>query len=263
MGNKNILVIDDEEVINDAVKKIATSEGYSVTSALSGAEALKLLTREKFELAICDIMMPEMDGLQLLKKVKSRNILTEVIMISGYSTVANVLTSLYEGAIDFIPKPFTFDEIMSAISRGFKYIELKKEAATADDSYIAFVPCPPKYMKLGYSSWTFLQDEGLAVIGATDLFLKTISAIESIQLLNVNDVIIQANPAGKMICQNEMVHNLLAPIGGKIIERNDSILKDPTLLEKDPYFSGWIYKIIPADIEYDMKQLLDCSSERI
>ena len=60
-----------------------------------------------------------------------------------------------------------------------------------------------------------------------------------------------------------MPHNIMAPIGGKIVERNEKLLENFSLLEKDPYFEGWLYRIIPADIEYDMKYLTPCSTDRV
>jgi glycine cleavage system H lipoate-binding protein len=52
-------------------------------------------------------------------------------------------------------------------------------------------------------------------------------------------------------------------LGGRIVERNEKIISDPKLLEKDPYFEGWLYRIIPSDVEYDIKYLIPCSSDRI
>ncbi len=61
---------------------------------------------------------------------------------------------------------------------------------------------------------------------------------------------------------DSLIHTCLAPLGGRIVERNERILVDPSLLEKDPFFEGWLYRIIPSDIEYDMKYLNPCSSDR-
>lgn len=263
MEKGKLLVIDDEQVINDAVRKIVLSEGFSVDTVTNAEEALALLKKKNYNLALCDIMMPGIDGLQLLDEVRKRNILTPIIIFSGYSTVENAVISLYKGAIDFVPKPFTFDELISSVTRGFNYGKIRDEIVRSDRDSIVYVPCPPKYLKLGDLAWMHMEGEGVVAIGATDLFLKTISTVEKIELLNTNDILIQANASAKFICDDELVHNLLAPVGGKIIERNENLLVNPSLLEKDPYFKGWIYKVIPSNIEYDTKYLIPCSSEWI
>jgi len=188
-------------------------------------------------------------------------------MITGYSTVENAVNSLYKGAIDFIPKPFSFEELKSAINRGLEYSRLQKrvEEARSQNSFaaITFVPCPPKYFRLGNLSWIKLESEGIAILGATSLFLETIKELKYIELMNLDDVIIQGDSCANFVTSDELVHHFLSPVGGRIIERNEILSNEITLMEKDPYFEGWIYKIIPADLEHDMKFLVSCASDRM
>jgi len=267
MEIKDILIIDDEEIILDSVKKIGKMEGFNVDTALNPFLALNMLDKQGYKLILCDIMMPEMDGFQLLDELYKRKINIPVIMITGYSTVENAVKSLYKGAIDFIPKPFTFDELMSSVYRGFKYLELQKQIDgtqyNPNRDSIIYVPCPPKYKKLGFTSWVLLEQEGVAVVGATDLFLRTVDTITSIELMKKDDVFYQGTSCVQLKSADGLVHKFMAPIGGKIIERNEKLIENVSLLEKDPYFDGWIYRLIPADIEYDMKYLIPCSSDRI
>lgn len=263
----DILIIDDELVIIEAVTKIAESEGYQIDSCSNAIDGLKKLKNYKYKLILCDIMMPEMNGFQLLHEVRSEAIDTNIVMITGFSTVENAVKSLHNGAIDFIPKPFTFDEIISSISRGLEFYNIKQRiknsAVVEDENIISYVPCPPKYLKLGNISWLHMENEGVAVVGVTDLFLRTIKSISSIEMMKVDDVLFQGNTCATLETKDELIHNILAPIGGKIIELNGNLLESNSLLEKDPYFEGWLYKIIPADIEYDIKYLTPCSTDRI
>jgi CheY-like chemotaxis protein len=264
---EKILIIDDEQVILDAVSKIASSEDWKVDTVLNAKDGLEKITNNYYSLILSDIMMPEMDGFQLLDELYNKKINIPVIMITGYSTVENAVKSLYKGAIDFIPKPFTFDEFTSSIHRGLKYrkiqkkLELTKNGGTSES--VVYVPCPAKYKRLGHISWMNLEYEGVAVIGVSDLFLETINDIKNIELMEVDDLIIQGNPCAKFETDDELYHNCLAPLAGRIVERNEKLLTDPALLEKDPYFEGWLYKIIPSDIEYDIKYLVPCSSDRL
>ena len=260
-----ILIIDDEQVILDAVTKIVSSENLEVDSATNAADALDKLSHKKYSLILCDIMMPEMDGFQLLDELYNRKNKTPVVMITGYSTVENAVNSLSKGAIDFIPKPFTFEEISSSISRGLKFnriaLKLEKAKKNGSDETVVFVSCPLKYKRLGHISWMNLESEGLAVIGVSDLYLETISDVKKIELSEVEDIIIQGNSCSKFETSDGLIHTCLAPLGGRIIERNEKLLSEPTLLEKDPYFQGWLYKIIPSDIEYEMKYLIAGGSD--
>jgi YesN/AraC family two-component response regulator len=262
-----ILLIDDEQVILDAVSKIASLERWEVDTVLNAQDGLNKLNRSKYELILSDIMMPDLDGFQLLEALYSKQNNIPVIMITGFSTVENAVKSLYNGAIDFIPKPFTYEEITSSICRGLEYNKIQKRVAEAEnsgkDESIIFVPCPAKYKRLGYMSWMNLEYEGSARIGATDLFLETIENTTSIELMEIEDLIIQGSTCAKFDTTDNLIHNCLAPLGGRIVERNEKIMADSSLLEKDPFFEGWLYRIIPSDIEFDMKYLIPCSSDRI
>ena len=62
---------------------------------------------------------------------------------------------------------------------------------------------------------------------------------------------------------NDRIHKVLSPVSGRIVEVNENLKKNPNLIEKDPYFEGWIYRVIPADLDYEIKNLVPCSSDRI
>ncbi|MEJ2617205.1 MAG: response regulator, partial [Ignavibacteriaceae bacterium] len=102
----DILIVDDEQVVIDAVVKICSSEGYSVDWSIDAKEALGKFEKNSYKLIVCDIMMPDIDGFKLLDELRKIEISSPVIMTTGYSTVENAVNSLYNGAIDFIPKPF-------------------------------------------------------------------------------------------------------------------------------------------------------------
>jgi len=261
-----ILLIDDEQVILDAVSKIASLERWEVDTALTVEDGLNKLNKNRYELILSDIMMPDKDGFQLLEDLYRKQINIPVIMITGYSTVENAVKSLYNGAIDFIPKPFTYEEIISAICRGLEYNKVQKKTNEAEkngkNGSLIFVTGPAKYKRLGYSTWMNMESEGSARIGVTSLFLATIQDIIKAELLEVDDMMIQGSSCVKFETDDNLIHSCLAPLGGRIVERNEKIMSDPSLLEKDPFFEGWLYRIIPSDIEFDMKFLIACSSDR-
>lgn len=262
----DILIIDDEQVILDAVSKICSYEKYSVDTAANVKDALEKLQKHRFGLIICDIMMPDADGFEFLETLNERKITTPVIMATGYSTVENAVKSLYKGAIDFIPKPFTADELLNSVIRGFRYVKLQKQLESGEvggnNTSIIYVPCPAKYFRLGYSTWVMVEHDGSALAGVTDLFLKIVETVSEITFLNADEEIIQGISFCQITSKDGLIHELLSPVSGRIIERNEAIVANISLIEKDPFFEGWVYRIIPSDIDYDLKNLTSCSSDR-
>ena len=106
-----ILVVDDEEKICRNVEKILSKENYEISYALSAKEALEKMAKESYELLISDIIMPGTNGLELLKLVKNQWPLTKVIMFTAYASTDTAVKAIRLGALDYIPKPFTPDEL--------------------------------------------------------------------------------------------------------------------------------------------------------
>jgi CheY-like chemotaxis protein/glycine cleavage system H lipoate-binding protein len=258
----DILVVDDEQVIVDAVVKICSLENYKVTPATEAATAVQLLQSGTYGLMMCDIMMPQMDGFQLLSAARKVAPGMPVVMATGYSTVENAVRSLREGAIDFVPKPFTTDELLSAVGRAVRYRKTAEAVAAAGsgpaDPSLLIVPCPPKYQRLGYASWVVLEDGGTALIGLTHLFIRILERIDGLELQPLNAEIAQGTACAQVRTPDGLQHSVLAPVSGRIVEVNPAAT--PDAIEKDPYFAGWLYRCIPSDVEYEMPQLTPFSA---
>lgn len=115
-GLPRVLVVDDEPSICRSSERILTREGYEVRTAPGGAEALDLLGREAFDLVFTDLKMAEMGGMELLETLRSRFPDIVPVVITGYATIASVVETMKVGAFDYLPKPFTPDE-MAAVAR--------------------------------------------------------------------------------------------------------------------------------------------------
>lgn len=263
----DILVIDDEQVIVDAVIKICTLDNYSVDSALNVKTAIEKISKNYYNIIICDIMMPDGDGFQVIDELIDKKIDSTVIMTTGYSTVENAVKSLYKGAIDFIPKPFTVDELLNSIYRANKYHEIKKKQEELSKQQagnsLLYVTCPAKYCRLGYSAWMVQERDGSVLIGVCDLFMKTIDSVKEIDFQSREDEIAQGISCVTIVSDEDRAHKILSPVSGRIVEVNEELKSNPSLLEKDPYFEGWIYRVIPVDVEYEQKNLTPCSSDRM
>ena len=114
-----ILVIDDEPMVCKSCEKIF-EDNYDVTITMSGREGLDRLLQEDFDLVIVDLKMPDMDGMELVKIIKQKRPNTEVVIMTGYSTVETAVEGMKLGAAEFISKPFTPDEMLTAVEEFLK-----------------------------------------------------------------------------------------------------------------------------------------------
>ncbi len=265
---RDILVVDDEPVVTQAVERICTAEGLTVDSAYRGGAGLALLDERVYRLVVCDIMMAEVDGFAFLAEAAKKGVRTPIIMTTGYSTVENAVRSLSCGAIDFIAKPFTADELLGVVRRGLKYDEIMREtvppaAARHAPACLAYVPCPAKYDRLGYVSWTVMEERGTALLGVSDLFLKTIGGPARIKLLDVDDEVFQGQTCASIGSSDGAEHPVMCPISGRVVAANSDAVADPAIVEKDPYFAGWLYRVLPTDPAADLPHLTSCSSDRM
>lgn len=115
MGKGRILVIDDEDIVRTSCSRALVPEGYEVKAAKNGLEGLKMIGDEKFDLVLTDLKMPDMDGIEVLKRIKEGWPEIEVIIITGYQTVDTAVKSIKLGAFDYIEKPFTPDALVAAV----------------------------------------------------------------------------------------------------------------------------------------------------
>jgi nitrogen regulation protein NR(I) len=114
---KRILVVDDEKGVCYSFKKILGKHGYDVTTAISGREALEKAGQEAPDLIILDISMPDLDGLETLKRLKAINPCLTVIMMTAYNTPERAITAMKYGAYDYLTKPFDNDRLISLVHK--------------------------------------------------------------------------------------------------------------------------------------------------
>lgn len=111
MEERRILVVDDDNVIRDGLKRIFVAEGYGVSTFANGHAAIASLQQEHFDLVITDLKMPGMNGIEVMKGIRVLQPEVPIIIITGYATVETAVEAMKEGAVDYIAKPFTPEEI--------------------------------------------------------------------------------------------------------------------------------------------------------
>ena len=124
----HILLMEDEHSIANGLKMVLTEEGYAVDLAMTGQSALDSFFNNGFDLLVADLRLPDIDGFEVIKQVKAKRPETEVVVITGYSSVYSAVDAMKLGVYDYLPKPFTEDEIKRAVSGA---LENKKKAMEA------------------------------------------------------------------------------------------------------------------------------------
>lgn len=114
-----VLIIDDEKAILDSLSSILEDEGFRVFKAPDVKEGLTIFEREKPDIVLLDVWMPDLDGLQVLKLIKKKKQDAMVIVISGHGTISTAVEAVKMGAYDFLEKPLSIDKVLEVISRGF------------------------------------------------------------------------------------------------------------------------------------------------
>jgi len=144
-----VMVVDDEENIRDVLSSYLTSLGYGVETANDGEDALKKFKRGSFDLIISDLLMPTIDGLELLKKVRDQDREVIFLMITGYPSIETAVEAIKKGAYDYITKPFHMEDVKIRIERAFEKKNLKERLSTIQGFAWALLFSIPIWLILG------------------------------------------------------------------------------------------------------------------
>ncbi|MBI1911694.1 MAG: sigma-54-dependent Fis family transcriptional regulator [Deltaproteobacteria bacterium] len=125
--NFRILITDDDMDLRELLTEAVRNWGYFVSVAKEGDEALRKLRMDRYDIVITDLMMPGMDGLSLLQKIKELDKEILVIIITGYATIETAVKAIEAGAYDYIAKPFRLDELMVVIKNACERLRLTSQ----------------------------------------------------------------------------------------------------------------------------------------
>jgi DNA-binding NtrC family response regulator len=185
-----ILIVDDEPMMADSLRQNLVEEGYDVDAAASGGEALELFERGAHHLVICDLQLPDMDGLKLMRHMKDTRPSTEVIVVTGYGSVQKAVEATKAGAFDFVEKPFDFEELQLRVEHALKQRELIDENAN---------------MRRQLST----RAEYFNIIGSSKPMQTIYETIESVAKSDANVLIVGESGTGKELIANAIHYNSL------------------------------------------------------
>jgi two-component system, OmpR family, alkaline phosphatase synthesis response regulator PhoP len=138
MSEKNkasILLVEDEENLHEALKLNLELEGYSVSSAVDGSEALRAVEQEYFDLVILDVMLPEVDGITVAETIRVHNNQVPILILSAKNTSADRVLGLKKGADDYLTKPFNLEELLLRVQKLIEKNKKMQDRSSVGDEY--------------------------------------------------------------------------------------------------------------------------------
>ena len=192
--NKTILVVDDEDDVRESVREVLRDEGYRVVDTADGTQVLELIRQERPELVLLDIWMPQVDGIGLLKDIKSQEPELNVVMVSGHGNIHTAVTATKFGAFDFLEKPVSLEGLLLTVQRALgesssssaQHRRAKKKAGAAKRSDASAVAASTRIKQKTLSKSVVLSGQGLHSGVKTGLILHPMPPNSGIRFTGIS-----------------------------------------------------------------------------
>jgi CheY-like chemotaxis protein len=260
-----ILAVDDEPVILDSFRKILVLAGFSVDTVESGPEALTLLRSRDYDFLFTDLKMPEMNGIEVVKAARHLRPDMDVAVITGYGTIESAVETMQFGAVDYVQKPFTEEELIAIANRLLVKREARHElvsrptvrvvAPAMAETVAGREYCVPggAFVSPGHA-WARIDPGGQVWVGLDDFARKALKSIERVELPAVGTRVKRGDPLFTVRRGAESA-KFLAPVSGEVTQVNDALGRSPGLAIQSPYDRGWVCLVRPADLANDLNGL--------
>ncbi len=261
-----ILAVDDEAIILDSFRKILVLDGYSVDTVETGQEALGLIQKHHYDFVFTDLKMPEMDGVDVCKSVKHLRPDIDVIIITGYASVSTAVETMKFGAMDYVEKPFTEDELRAMVKKFVIRREerIKKQLTTkVHISHVHEVEAPSSvefaipggvFISPGHC-WLSIDPTGKVQVGIDDFARKIIGRIDAINTPNLGMEISKGQLLFSLRQGNHTIP-FNAPVSGRVTNINKGLLDDLERLATTSYDKNWICMIDAEQLNEELGDLM-------
>jgi CheY-like chemotaxis protein len=260
-----ILAVDDEEVILDSFRKILVLDGFSVDTVETGQEALGLIQKHHYDFVFTDLKMPEMDGVEVCKSVKHMRPDIDVIIITGYASVETAVETMKHGAMDYVQKPFTEDELLAFANKMLIRRKDRIERQLVPQVHIThlsdmevpenveFAIPGGVFISEGHS-WAALEPEGSVCVGIDDFAKKLIGKIDAIEFPNLG---MEVRKGQHLFSIKQGTHSIpfKSPVTGKVEHINKALQEDLERLDVNTYGKNWICKIDATQLDVEVRDL--------
>jgi DNA-binding response OmpR family regulator len=246
----SILIVEDEEVVLEAARRILALEGFRVIPTCSAEEAARVLDEEVTDVALVDLMLPGQSGIDFIGDLKRDYPSVVAIATTGYANVDHTVSSLSAGAFDFLPKPFTFEELLGPVYRAIRF---------RADPYFAVsgtsIDKRTGYMYLGIQAWMHAREPDAARLGVTDVFVQSAETIVSVDMPERGGMVQQGGWLATFHSEDRRSHVAWSPLSGRVNKVNREAAMDPDVIMKYPFEDGWIASVSPFSLEEECTRL--------
>ena len=260
-----ILAVDDEAIILDSFRKILVVAGFSIDTVENGREALGLILKRDYDFVFTDLKMPEMDGLEVTKAVKHLRPDIDVIVITGYASIETAIETMKYGAMDYVQKPFTEDELIEffnkslikrkdRIERQMKPTVRLITPSTKESGSQREFNVPAGIFVSQNHTWVNIEMNGNARVGIDDFARKIISRIDEVELPKL-DKEVKKGDLLFSIKRNSQTIDIASPISRKVTLINREHIKQPELFALNPFELSWICGIEPSNLPEELRAL--------
>jgi CheY-like chemotaxis protein/glycine cleavage system H lipoate-binding protein len=260
-----ILAVDDEKIILDSLRKMLVLGGYSIDTVESGSEALGLVSKRDYDFVFTDLKMPGMDGVEVTKAVRHLRPDIDVVVITGYGTIETAVETVQYGAMDYVEKPFTEDELLAFVKTALIKRQARQEKQVRHkvrlvkpgigESKSRFeLNVPAGAFISPQHAWARIELNGAVRIGLDDLIRKIFRRVDAIKLPD----------AGRKIAKGETLFSLVygdysldipSPISGHVISVNAEHAEHPEWLSIKPFELSWMCRIEPSNLAAELPGL--------
>jgi DNA-binding response OmpR family regulator len=260
-----ILCVDDEEVILGSFRKILVLDGYSVDTVETGQEALGLIQKHHYDFLFTDLKMPMMDGVEVCKSVKHLRPDIDVIIITGYASVETAVETMKYGALDYVQKPFTEDELIAFVQKSLIKRQDKIQKQLKPKVHITHMPASDDFTKNEFSipggvfisknhTWVSMNQEGIAKVGIDDFAKKLVGKISSVELPNLG-MNVKAGQPIFTIKQGNRTITFNSPVTGKVSQVNTLLKDNIDALDVTPYERNWVCALDAENLDNEIKEM--------
>jgi CheY-like chemotaxis protein len=261
----SILAVDDEPVILDSFRKILVLAGFSVDTVESGPEALSLVRERPYDFVFTDLKMPGMDGIEVVRAVKHLRPDADVAVITGFATIESAVETMKDGAVDYVQKPFTEDELVAFANRLLIRREARLEAERRPivrvvAPEVAEVVAGREYCVPGGAflspghTWARIDPDGQVVVGLDDFGRRAVGRLERIEIPPAGTAIRRGEPVFTLR-RGAGILRLAAPVSGTVAHVNPDLRRDLGLLKESPYDRGWVCVLRPSNLAEELPQM--------
>ena len=253
-----ILAVDDEEIILSSFRKILVLAGFSIDTVEKGSEALGLIRKHDYDFVFTDLKMPGMDGVELTKAVKHLRPDIDVIVITGYASIETAVETVKFGAMAYVEKPFTEDELLDFLNTALikRQDNLEKQMrhkirlikpGTRESKSKFELNVPAGVFISPQHAWAKIEMNGTVRVGPDDLIRKIFERIDGVKLPEDGQILKRGEPLFS-IKYGDYNLEIPAPLSGKITAVNSEHNEHPEWLAIKPFELSWMCGIEPSNL---------------